>query len=203
MANYLTPELFKQFLDIAPGIRSSRSPLTKSQWRLLFSIMYYGTMRISEARNLIVEEFNQNTQKIYLSAEKTKTKTARIVKINNAEFWIKFKAYVINNKLSPKSFVFKAKNSDLPVDRITPFNYIRAICKKIPELEIEHVSKKKVRRLGYTHLLRKSGATSLFNRGIPLQTVSKKLGHANIATTSVYLIADESESEKKEAEIFD
>lgn len=45
-----------------------------------------------------------------------------------------------------------------------------------------------LRRMGYKHLhsLRHTYATVLHQRGLPIEKVSKLLGHADISTTQIY-----------------
>lgn len=206
--NYLTPKLYKEFsylLSFKSDWQSTKITLEsafqimpRKHWQFVFDICYYGACRINEALNLQVSEIDWNEKKIILPSSRTKTKTPRVVTIGNDAFWQSFGEMT----MPVEGYVFAARANRRSLYRYA-YEMTREICKDIDDLSIRHVSKKKVRTEGYTHLFRKSCGTHMLRSGFQLDDIREKLGHTNIMMTSRYLTGmGDQNREEKEREIF-
>ena len=101
------------------------------------------------------------------------------------ELFIEYKAavdkWLKENKLTnPQNFVFVSRNWNekrevLPVNGDSFYLWLKRMCKKhnMPRIAV--------------HSLRAMAATNALISGMPLNLVQTMMGHANIATTSIYL----------------
>ena len=64
------------------------------------------------------------------------------------------------------------------------------------EALIRNIGKKAGVEKAYPHRFRRTGATFAIRKGMPIELVSKALGHANIGTTQIYLDIMEKEVEQ-------
>jgi len=188
--SYITPEIFEQFLKLIPRVANRKKPLKNSQWKLLFQIMYYGSLRVSEASNLSLQEIDFKKREIHLPGKRSKNRLPRIVTIGNNNTWKNLKRYVLYMNLKQNSYLFQSKYTGDPINRKTVYDYCYKICELINDLEISHRAGKKIYTHGYTHFLRKSSASYMAHNGISLDEVKEKLDHSDIRITQHYLIPE-------------
>lgn len=80
-------------------------------------------------------------------------------------------------------FLFNSRTTNIHMSE----NGIRAMLKRLEErCDVENI---------HPHRFRRTCATMSLHRGMPIEQVSKMLGHENIATTQIYLDLDERELE--------
>ena len=58
--------------------------------------------------------------------------------------------------------------------------------RRVQQIVKETAEKAKIKKRVYPHLLRHSVATTLLERGMPLEQIQKFLGHAKLETTQIY-----------------
>jgi integrase len=137
----------------------------------IFGILFYGGLRLSELRGLTVQDFdfknNQisiNKQLIKDSPSELKTDTSKRV-ISMPQFVMdKIRAF-LGALAADSRFPFLVWSPDVIRSRLTRY------CKRAG---IEPIT---------PHALRHSHATILITNNIPVNIISKRLGHANITTT--------------------
>jgi len=140
----------------------------------IFITGIHSGMRLSEILNLRWSALNLKERKIIVQNNETfttKSKRERIIPINDTLF------LMLKNRL-PK--ILQINNNE----------YVFQKCSDVPYLK-DYVSKsfkKIVRKLNLSeryhfHLLRVSFGSHLLQRGIPISTISKLLGHSSISVT--------------------
>jgi integrase/recombinase XerD len=58
--------------------------------------------------------------------------------------------------------------------------------RRVQQIVKEIAEKAKIKKRVYPHLLRHSVATTLLERGMPIEQIQKFLGHSKLETTQVY-----------------
>ncbi len=153
---------------------SSRAP-TGIRNAALIAALYRGGLRVSEALDLHVKDFDPETA--VLRVLNGKGGRSRTVALDDAaltliERWLdQRKGLGLNGR--PVLF------SSLKGTRLAA-NYVRQL---LPRLAQRAGIEKRV----HAHGLRHSFAAGLMAEGVPVNVISKALGHTSIATTAVYL----------------
>ena len=154
--NFWTSEEFKQFLMVISDIKH----------RICFSLLFFSGMRVGELMSLNVEDFdfekNQiriNKNKMRYNGEITTPKTTHSVRIIDMPLSLmqNVKAYIesLNKVESP---LFSISYSTLAY-------------------EMHRYAKKANLKEIHIHDLRHSHASLLIHSGVPITTISKRLGH--------------------------
>jgi integrase/recombinase XerD len=149
-------------------VTSLLAATTSTKARLLFSLCYEHGLRISEALALTPARVKAG----YLNTRPLKDgkATSQQLSTATAELWAE-----LTQTLAPNT-------------RIFPFSRQWAA-------EIFHQAAERagiaLRLHQGIHTLRHSCAHNLLAAGAPLPVIQRKLGHKNISTTSVYLLADD------------
>lgn len=142
--------------------------------RMMTLLMLSSMLRVSECCSLIIEDYNVDLG--YVTVRNTKTRQDRLVPIDPLV------AKELNDYLHrwrskyPGETIFCHTDGD-PVQPYT----VRRFCYDLSD------------KLGYRiwpHLYRHTGATGMLQNGGSLKAVQEILGHANIATTMLYLHPD-------------
>lgn len=141
--------------------------------RLLFSICYYTSCRISEALQLRREDIVGD--RILFRRATTKNKRTRNVKICIKLGWL------INSMGLPKSgYLFPGKDGK-PKTRQAADRALRKACDYIGLTGVS------------THSFRRSSLTKLYRAGVPLTILQKRSGHASPANLALYIDVDREE----------
>lgn len=136
--------------------------------RLLIPLAIFTGLRISELRNMKIEDIDFNNYQIKIVAGKGLKD--RYVPINNT--LITYIKYYIDTR--KKGFLFVKTN-------LTPYT-IRALQKKIEKcISLMGINKKLS-----SHSLRHTYATLLRRRGMTLDKIQILMGHSSIKTTEIY-----------------
>lgn len=150
------------------------------QHRACMTLMYTCGLRISEALNMTVDDFDRRHQQIRIRSGKGQKQ--RMVPIPTWTLQQLRNYWCIHR--NPK-WIFPAIHSNPKVASITTksmsANAIRDPLKAIvAELDINITDAR-------PHTFRHSYATHLLDAGVNLHTVSRYLGHSNIRSTMIYL----------------
>ncbi|EZH67881.1 hypothetical protein DH09_08125 [Bacillaceae bacterium JMAK1] len=136
----------------------------------LFEFFYSAGCRISEVQSLNKEQFNFETRTVVVHG---KGDQERIVMFSRrAAFWIK--EYFSTRKGTDPAFILTDR-----MPRRMGKDRIRGIFKELAQ-------RAGIEKEVYPHRLRHTFATHMLESGVPLQDVSKFLGHAKIETTQIY-----------------
>ena len=146
----------------------------KEGWvKAQFLCEYYCLARSSDIRQLSEE----NIQGDFITYVSQKTRVATTVPLH-------------------KNFIKYFKQRGKPLDRSVYNRIIKRICKNCgidEEVKLFYHGKVQIRKkyeLIGSHTARRSGATELAKRDVPIATISKLMNHTNTLITSRYIFAD-------------
>jgi len=139
--------------------------------KVLFAVIYDCGLRISEAINLRIEDVDFDRQMLHI--RQSKYKKDRYVPISS----LTLKGLRNYLKTScPKGWLFNGKIRGTQMSRGGIRHAFRAVIKKTD-----------IKKEVCIHTLRHSYATHLLEMGLDIVSVKNQLGHAEIATTMMYL----------------
>ena len=142
--------------------------------KTLLALIYDCALRVSEACRLRWDDISFDRKMLFVY--QGKGAKDRYVPISD-QMLIVLKAY--RKKYPSEDYIFKTLGSKTAPQRITP-PYVRAILKHALErVALDHSIT--------IHDLRHSAATHLLENGENIMQVQKRLGHARLTTTMVYL----------------
>ena len=146
--------------------------------KTLLAIIYDCALRVGEACRLRWDDICFDRKKLFVF--QGKGRKDRYVPISD-QMIVVLKAY--RKKYPSDDYVFKSHGSKTEPQRITP-GYVRVILKNaLARVALDHTIT--------IHDLRHSAATHLLENGENIVHVQKRLGHARLTTTMVYLhVAD-------------
>jgi integrase/recombinase XerD len=139
--------------------------------RILFAVIYDGGLRISELVNLKMSDVDLNRMQIHI--RQSKHKKDRYVPISALTAKGISKYIEVSN---PKTWLINGRNRGEAISREGIRHAFRAI-----------ISKTGITKEVCVHTLRHSYATHLLEMGLDIVSVKNQLGHADIATTMMYL----------------
>ena len=140
----------------------------KGERGLLIKTLFQTGTRVSEFVNIKIEELFFDEQMILIS--KAKGGKSRYVPIL-AELAQELKTHIGERQ---SGYLFETVRS-------TPYSP-----RRIQQIVKETASSAKITKRVYPHLLRHSVATTLLERGMPLDQIQKFLGHSKLETTQIY-----------------
>ena len=142
--------------------------------KTLLAIIYDCALRVSEACRLRWYDICFDRKKLFVF--QGKGRKDRYVPVSD-QMLVVLKAY--RKKYPSDDYVFKSHGSKTEPQRITP-GYVRVILKNaLARVALDHSIT--------IHDLRHSAATHLLENGENIMQVQKRLGHARLTTTMVYL----------------
>ena len=146
--------------------------------KTLLAIIYDCALRVGEACRLRWDDICFDRKKLFVF--QGKGRKDRYVPISD-QMLVVLKAY--RKKYPSDDYVFKSHGRNKEPQRITP-GYVRVILKNaLARVALDHTIT--------IHDLRHSAATHLLENGENIVHVQKRLGHARLTTTMVYLhVAD-------------
>ena len=155
-------------------IEAYRPKTEKEKWvKAQFLCEYYCLARSSDIRQLTPE----NIQGDFITYVSQKTKVATTVPLH-------------------KNFIKYFKQRGQTLDRASYNRIIKRICMKCginEEVKLFYHGKVQIRKkyeLVGSHTARRSGATELAKRDVPIATISRLMNHTNTLITSRYIFAD-------------
>jgi site-specific recombinase XerD len=143
--------------------------------RALLELLYAAGLRVSEARDLNVEDVNLGTQELRVTGKGSKQ---RVVLIGGVARYV-LELYL--GRLRPK-LANRTSGSALFLNRFGSRLSQRSIQQKVRR----YAAKVGLGPDVHTHTLRHSFATHLLDGGADLRVVQDLLGHASPATTQIY-----------------
>ena len=197
---YLTIEELGQFFDSIDNYKH----------KLMFEVIYELGCRVGEFVKIQIKHINFNRSTVFLPAENTKTKHARISYLpkgltNEIKSILKQEGLMSKRDLTVKrseAYLFHGgKRWNKPYTE----NRIRQIFQKyVSKAGFQQVygkdSKGRSLKMFTVHSLRHSHVTHyVIDKKLPLPIVQKQVGHRSLKTTSIYL----SPSSEKMAEAYD
>lgn len=151
--------------------------------KTLLAIIYDCALRVSEACRLRWDDICFDRRKLFVF--QGKGRKDRYVPVSD-QMLVVLKAY--HKKYPSDDYVFKSHGGKTEPQRITP-GYVRVILKNaLARVALDHNIT--------IHDLRHSAATHLLENGENIVHVQKRLGHARLTTTMVYLHVAEIEPVK-------
>ena len=135
---------------------------------LLIKVLFQTGARVSEFVNIKVEELFFDEQMILIS--KAKGGKSRYIPIL-PELAQELQTHIGDRRTG---YLFETIHSTLYSPR------------RIQQIVKETAAEAKISKRVYPHLLRHSVATTLLERGMPLEQIQKLLGHAKLETTQIY-----------------
>lgn len=179
---WLTEKEIKQLLEL-PNLSEKHET-----WILL---LYTPALRVSEALNVRVKDLNLEKKEINVVGGKKRAKNDIEPVPCNLQVLRQIKRYAERNDLKPSDYIMFS-NQGRQARREWVY---RALNKRCREAGID-------KKVG-THTMRRSRATHLLNKGIPLEQVSKYLRHKNLSTTMEYLKITTADIQRKLEELGD
>jgi integrase/recombinase XerD len=179
---WLTEKEIKQLLEL-PNLSEKNET-----WILL---LYTPALRVSEALNVRVKDLNLEKKEINVVGGKKRAKNDIEPVPCNLQVLRQIKRYAERNDLKPSDYIMFS-NQGKQARREWVYRALNKLCK---EAGID-------KKVG-THTMRRSRATHLLNRGIPLEQVSKYLRHKNLSTTMEYLKITTADIQRKLEEFGD
>lgn len=153
-------------------IECIRKACSNQRDELLIRVLYEGGLRISEALNLRIEDFDISENSIIVTKSKTVSGERRKVYISENTMSL-FQDYLIDTHSYDSNFVFVNLKGDKEGKQIQDWT-ARDIVKRI----------KNKTGIDFTpHMLRHTYATELHDNGVDIAVIQKLLGHAQVQTT--------------------
>jgi len=149
----------------------------------MIKLMFEAGLRVSEAVSLTMNHFDVSKRYLRIPAEMTGNKARQ--------------DFVIGVNKDTMADILKLMDGEDKGARLFPFN------RKTAHMHVFEIGKKVLEKNCYPHMLRHSLATFLLRQGMDLLDVKTQMRHKNIATTSIYLVADPVAAVKKTEAIFD
>ena len=149
---------------------------------LMIEVGWVCGFRVSDLLTLKVENFDFSTEKVDKMMKKTKKRVR--FSIGSDSLIDKLKQYISNNNLSSGDYLFPTNRSDCMAATSfwQTFNGI---------LETAGLPAGKENDGYAPHDLRRTCATELYNKGMPLKEISLRLGHSSVVMTENYLRLDD------------
>lgn len=139
--------------------------------KAVLEFLYSTGCRVSELINVTKDDVNWNNNTVHLFGKGRKHRTSYL----NAKALVALKAYLDSRK---------DKDPHLFVSLRAPYHPIR---KEAVEEMFRKLSKSSgLSKIVTPHIIRHTTATQAVNSGMPIEDVSKLLGHASISTTMIY-----------------
>ncbi len=141
--------------------------------RALFELIYSCGLRISEATGLMVDNLHLKERFLIVRGKGDKERMVpfgETARLTLEDYIQNVRPFLVGNKIVPEVFV------NYRGEKLTR----KGVWKKFQELEIKAGISAKV------HTLRHSFATHLLAGGMDLRSVQELLGHADLATTTIY-----------------
>lgn len=140
----------------------------------MIEFMYSTGCRVSELTNVTLSDIDWETKNVHLFGKGKKHRTSFM----NARCEVALKEYLDTRK------------DNIPYLFVSSRNYAGKP-KKLTKGAIERVVKLLSNQAGIgkkvtPHILRHTTATTAVQNGMPIEDISKLLGHANVATTMIY-----------------
>ena len=164
-----------EYLDV-PEVLGLITHAPHTDARLLILVQWRTGVRVSEALSLRVSDFQTDSDHPILRVRRGKGKKTRLVPVH-PELQAAVMAF--------QGYRVRAGGRDAPlwtVTRVTAWNWVKAAASGATAHGILDPG----RKVG-THTLRHSAARHWLASGVPVNVVSKWLGHAGIQQTLVYL----------------
>lgn len=143
------------------------------RYRLLFSICYFTSCRVSEALKL--KRTDIVGDRIVFRASNTKEKRTRELKISN-----RLASVIQELRLPDSGYVFPNSKGG-HISRQAADKALRSACDYIGVVGVS------------THSFRRTAITCLHSQGVPLKTIQRRSGHASLANLALYIDVDQNE----------
>lgn len=164
---------------------TNKNEFTKIRNLFIFNLLIHTGLRINEALNLDLSDFEQgiNTNRLYVKGKGEKERYLPI-ELNSTFFQIYEEGFVYNFAERYFTLRNKTKTSNCALfiskrgDRLTS----RYVQKNLQELRLSANLNKNVT----PHKLRHTFATHLLKNGTNIRLVQELLGHSSISTTQIY-----------------
>ena len=174
-------------------IEKMRSSISNVMYKAMFEIMLSTGCRVTELVTIKID--NINDDEVMIKGKGNKYRKVFL----NAKAQIALEKYLAERSDS-NPFVFCGYNSDIKTDKKTRgwWKYPRMINDThIDKSSVEQIFKKIGRSLGIKrsnpHKFRRTCATLALKKGMPLEQVSRMLGHEQLDTTKIYLDLNDDE----------
>ncbi len=171
--NIWTDEEFKSFIN----------EVTKSNYKLLFILLYYTGMRLGEALALTWNDFND--QSISITKSVTRKTSKGSYEIKQPKNVSSYRTVYLGNNLTVYMDDYKEREKQIPGYNNNWFIFGRnnpLVLASIDRTKESAIKKSGVKRIRI-HDLRHSHASNLIASGSNIVAVSKRLGHSDVNIT--------------------
>lgn len=159
-------------------VESTYKSTTNQRDQLLIRILYEGGLRISEALNLKISDFNLNDQSIRIRKSKTAAGEERIVYVDHKTMNL-FQDYIIDiHDEFDSDYVFLTLKGSNKGKRLS-YGAVNSMVKRYA---------KKSGVVFTPHMLRHTFATELHAQGVDVGVIQRLLGHASVQTTIEFYV---------------
>lgn len=174
------PDAHRDVLNKILSVQNIEDMLNKNSAgrdRALLYYMYYSGTRVSETVKLRVRDLYRPSDTQLTVTVIGKRNKQRIIPLPVGKLWPILGPYIPKDK---EAYVFAGRKGHLSVGRAYKIVKLAARLSGCPQAS--------------PHCLRHSHASHAIRNGAPVHVIQQTLGHANVATTSVYLHAEAGES---------
>ena len=151
-------------------VRQLFSVIENIKHKAMFMVAYDAGLRLSEIRNLQLEDID--SQRMVIRVRQGKGKKDRYTRLSTGllrllrDYWKEYR---------PAGLLFPGACRHKPYDLATPGHILKKLCRKAG-----------ITKRVTMHTLRHSFATHLLESGTDLRLIQQMLGHSNIQTTCLY-----------------
>lgn len=150
-----------------------RAACTTPKERAIIEIMYSTGCRVSELAILQKHDINWNKKEVHLFGKGHKHRTSFL----NAKAEVALRAYLDSRADNGELLFVSDRCPHAPIHKAGIEKMVRNISTRASSSIGVHVT---------PHVLRHTTATTAIENGMPLEDISKLLGHANVNTTLIY-----------------
>lgn len=146
-----------------------------SRDKAIIEVLYSTGVRAEELSNLNIDDIDMNSRTVRVQHGKGAKERYTFISPSALIYLKKYLSERDDN--NPALFVGKKK----PHNRLTPDGIESVVTKISKTAEVTHA---------YPHKFRRTMATNLLKKGMPLEKVSRILGHQDLQTTMIYCTID-------------
>ena len=154
--DFWEPEEFQRFIDV----------VNNPKYKLCFLLLFYSGMRVGELLALNAGDFNFSKNKI--SITKSLMHVTKEITTPKTECSIRVIEMPSGVMQEVKSYIEKLEEVPSPLFKVSSLTLLQALKRYAKQAEVKEIC---------LHDLRHSNASFLIHVGIPITTISKRLGH--------------------------
>ena len=164
----------------------------KDDWSEMMVITCYNLgLRISELISLKLADIDWENDTVRVTGKRNKERT---IKMSN-EFSHKLAVFIDNKAENNKGYLYEEED----IEEINKYVFPKYTIRQFEDSLVDTAKKIGFNQIITSHCLRRSVATKLSSMGMPIEEVRDFLGHAEISTTTAYIIKPKQDAMNKAA----